>query len=369
MSSAQVEFTFDELLAEHEYAEPLFAGGVRCHGGFRDDGAYVSPRTKHRVPAIGAWQAKHVADFGAPILGAPIETWPAAYPNVAQSRFLIEQGVRQPVVSTLTRIGTVEGFGGLIRHSIVPDLQASFVEDTRQTAMAHLLRGLYEAHARDEAGHAESGVDEGGHKQMWFAARDVAFEHPVTEDETLTMLERMGISQPGSGGKIDPAALRAQGLANRLLSDDVPFELEALIERMVRLLFIEIAAFHTFAWAEELLGDDELVAGDGEAARLVSYIRADETPHVDYLRTVLTEMRDRTVVGASGAHHKGVDVVGPLWDRALADSLGPRRTEQLELVVREVGHAVAGRADGGELLEQFHALGTILPRADLNSTQ
>ncbi|MEO7555252.1 MAG: hypothetical protein ABIV94_01440, partial [Acidimicrobiales bacterium] len=300
MPTAQVDFTFDELLADHDYAEPLIAGGVRCHGGFTDAGEYVSPRTKHRVPAISAWQAKHEAEFGAAILDAPIDTWPEAYPNVAQSRFLIERGVRQPIVSTLTRIGTVEGFGGLIRHSIVPDLQASFVEDTRQTAMVHLQSGLYEAHARDEAGHAESGVEEGGHKQMWFVARDVAFEHPVTDDETVTMLERMGISTPGTGGRIDPVAMRAHALANRLLPDDVPFELEALIERMVRLLFIEIAAFHTFAWAEELLGDDDLVAGDGEAARLVSYIRSDETPHVDYLRTVLTEMRDRTIVGESG---------------------------------------------------------------------
>ena len=33
----------------------------------------------------------------------------------------------------------------------------------------------------------------------------------------------------------------------------------------------------------------------------MSYVRADETPHVDYLRTALTEMRDRTFVGESGA--------------------------------------------------------------------
>ena len=39
---------------------------------------------------------------------------------------------------------------------------------------------------------------------------------------------------------------------------------------MIRVLFIEISAFHTFAWAEEWMSDTELVAGDGEAARLVS---------------------------------------------------------------------------------------------------
>ena len=361
MTTTQVEYSADELLATHDYAEPLFAGGVRCHGGFTDDGTYVSPRTKHRVPAIGAWQAKHEADFGTAILDAPIDTWPESYPNLAQSRFLLEQGVRQPIISTLTRIGTVEGFGGLIRHSVVPDLEATFVEDTRGTASAHLTHGLYEAHARDEAGYEEGGVVEGGHKQMWFAARDIAFEDPVTEDETVVMLERMGIARPGSGGQIDVEAMRKQAIANRLLPADVPWDLESLVERMVRLLFIEISAFHTFAWAEALLADEALVAGDGEAARLVAYVRADETPHVDYLRTVLTEMRDRTVVGESGDHHKGVDVVGPIWDRAMADSLGPRRKDALELTVREVEHALEGRADAADVLERFHALGSIRP--------
>ena len=36
---------------------------------------------------------------------------------------------------------------------------------------------------------------------------------------------------------------------------------------MIGLLLIEISAFHGFRWAEAVLGDTELVAGDGEAAR------------------------------------------------------------------------------------------------------
>ena len=38
-----LQFTFDELLAEDPYEEPLIASGVRCHGGYVD-GNYVSPR-------------------------------------------------------------------------------------------------------------------------------------------------------------------------------------------------------------------------------------------------------------------------------------------------------------------------------------
>jgi hypothetical protein len=360
MTTAQVTYSQDELLASHDYAEPLLAGGVRCHGGFDETGRYVSPRTLHRVPAIEAWQAQRAEQFGTPLLDVALDRWPEHYPNVAQARFLIESGVREPIISTLTRVGTVEGFGGLIRHSVLPDLQSCFEEDVRGTAMAHLHGGLYEAHARDEAGHE----DQAGHKEMWFAARDVAFEDPVTEDETVVMLERMGIARPGSGGKIDVARMRADALANRVLPDDVDFDLESTINRMARLLLIEISAFHTFAWAEELLDDPDLVAGDGEAARIVSYIRADETPHVEYLKTVLSEMRDRTFVGSSGHRHAGTDLVHRIWDRAVEDSLTTRRAEGLRTTLAEVTHAIGDRPDAADLLERFHALGSIRPGPD-----
>ena len=112
---------------------------------------------------------------------------------------------------------------------------------------------------------------------------------------------------------------------------------------MVGLLFIEVSAFHTFAWAEEVLSDTELVAGDGAAADLVRYIRADETPHVDYLRTALTEMRDRTFVGRVGrARIAGTEVIGTLWDTALEQSLGANRDELRDARrPGEVEHALA----------------------------
>src|SRR4051794_26887505 len=364
MTTLQVDFSEAELLAFHDYDEPLVAGGVRCHGGVTSDGTDVSPRAKHRVPAIEAWQAQHQAQVATPLLDPPPDTWPGSYPNVAPARPPLHSGVAEPIIATLTRIGTVEGFGSMIRYSVIPDLQASFEEDVRGTAMAHLDKGLYEAHARDEAGHTdEDGNAEGGHKQMWFAARDVAFDNPVTEDETQRMLERMGIASPGGGG-VDIAKLRAAAEANRILPDDIDFDLESLIERMTRLLLIEISAFHTFAFAEELLDDPNRVAGDGEAARLVSYIRADETPHVNYLRTVLSEMRDRTFVGTSGRSYAGTELIGRIWDRALADSLGVRRVEGMKLTLREVEHAVAGRPGSDGILEQFHALGAVRPGAD-----
>lgn len=357
MTSVQTVFSEGELLASHPVAEPLVAGGVRCHGGFDSSGTYISPRTLNRWPAIVAWQQQHRAQFATPLLELGLEAWPEHYPNVAQARHLIVSGVPGPIISTLTRIGTVEGFGSMIRHSVIPELRRLFAEDIEGTAMDHLGRGLYEAHARDEAGHGE----EGGHRQMWFAARDVAFEHPVTEDETELMLYRMGIGGPPGSGPVDLAVVRAQAQAARLWPDDVDFDLEILVERMARLLLIEISAFHTFAWAEELLADPQLLAGEGEAARLVSYIRADERPHVEYLKTVLSEMRDRTVVGETGRTHPGTGLIGRTWDRAVADSLGDRRRATLDVTLGEVEFALAGHPRRRSVLEDFHALGSVRP--------
>ena len=353
MISDQLEYTSDELLATHAVEEPLFAGGVRCHGGFLGDGTYVSPRTMGRWPALQAWQERHRLTSGADLLHAPIDTWPGSYPNLAQGRFLLRNGVRDPIIVFLTRIGTVEGFGAMIRFLAPADMQRFFVEDVAGTATAHLGRGLVEAHARDEAGHGE----EAGHDRMWFAARDLAFEHPVTEDQTALMLQRLGI--PATGGA-DPAAATARFVPRRTFSE-LDLGLELLLATMLRVLFVEIKAFHVFAWAEEMLGDRDLVAGDGAAARLVSHIRADETPHVEYLRTSLSEMRARTFRTESGGTLGGTVVVDRLWEIALAESLGVLEEQNRAAIAREVELAVSGRRGGRDLLEEFHALGDVRP--------
>src|SRR5262245_55960779 len=260
MANLQLTWSEQELLATDDVVEPLFAAGVRCHGGYTADGSYVSPRTKNRVPAIEAWQQSHRDTFGTEILAAPLDLWPEPFPSVAQSKYLLREGVREPTITSLTRIGTVEGFGGMIRYAHPGQLQQHFEESITGTALAHLDGGLFEAHARDEAGWE----DEGGHDKMWFAARDVAFESPVTEDETSTMLQRMGISAPGS---VTPEQMRKNAEAMRRFPD-LDLTLEMMVRRMISLLFIEISAFHTFAWAEAVLADTDLVAGDGEAAEL-----------------------------------------------------------------------------------------------------
>ena len=347
MTTDQVTFTEAELLRTHDVAEPLIAGGVRCHGGFGDDGSYVSPRTLHRVPAIEAWQAQHTATFGTEVMAVPLETWPEHFPNVAQARHLITSGVPEPLIATLTRIGTVEGFGANIRFLQPGNMQQHFEEDIRGTAIDHLGKGLFEAHGRDEAGWEE----EAGHKDMWFAARDVAFEHPTAKIDVDAMLARMGFGQGGPSGGDNPLG--------RLLPADIDLNLELIANLMIRVLLIEVQAFHTFAWADAWLSDPELVAGDGKAADLVSYIRADETPHVGYLKTALTEMRDRTWMGEGGLKHAGTDMIATLWDQALDNSLGAGRVQTRKAVLGEVEHWCLQRPNGADIIAEFHELGDV----------
>jgi hypothetical protein len=347
MSTAQVEYTWSEILADPPIVEPLRAGGLECHGGFLEDGTYASPRTLHRVPAIAAWQAHHHELFGTEILDAPVDAFPGAYPNLAQARLLLREGAPGPIVALLTRIGTVEGFGAVIRHLAPADMQPFFADDIRGTATAHLGRGLVEAHARDEAGWE----DTAGHDRMWFAVRDIAFDHPVTADQTEVMLKRMGLGGGGSGHQD-----RAARFQQERLFPDLDLGLELLVATMCRVLFIEIKAFHIFAWAEALLADTDLVAGDGEAARIVSYIRADETPHVEYLRTVLTEMRARSFVGESGGHLDGHQVVRAHWERGLRDSMGTVETQNRTALAAEVARTMATHRRGAQILDEFHAL-------------
>ncbi len=359
MTTLQLEYDADELLADHAFAEPLVVDGQRCHGGFDEDGEYRSPRTRMRAPAIEAWESARVATFGTPLLDVPLETWPEPFPNVAQTTFLLRHGVTEPTVAQLTRIGTVEGFGSLLRALPLPDFRRCFAEDVKGTAIDHLGRGLFEAHARDEAGFGE----QAGHDRMWYAARDVAFDHPPVEDLRARMLARMGID-PTPKTEARMAEARRAALAARVLPSDVDFDLEIVVARMIGLLLIEISAFHTFAWAEAVLSETELVAGDGEAARVVGYIRADETPHVSYLRTALSELRDRTWVGSTGATYDGTEMVSLLWDRALSDSLLLRRQENLRFAMAEIELAVAARTDGDDLVAELLSLGPVRRLAD-----
>lgn len=334
-ADAPLVWSRDALLESGDCAEPLFAGGVRCHGGFDADGRYRSPRMKSRGPAIAAWQAR-LAREGTPLLEIDRALMPPQYPNVAQAKLLLENGVRDPVVRTLTIISIVEGFGAIIRDVRVPDLRQLVVEPVEGTALAHLGEGLFEAHARDESGWR----DEGGHKQMWEAARDLAFEKPkVPGDVLLRMMGRGGRAERGE----------------RLLPE-LSETAERLIVTMAQVLAVEVMAEGAFRWGIELLSDPDVSAEPRGAGDMVRYVQADENPHVEYLRTALSELRGRTLRSVDGRAIPGRELVDRALHRVLSNLTRSRPSQQREDVRTYLLDDMKVAANPAGLLEAFDAL-------------
>ncbi|HIF98457.1 MAG TPA: hypothetical protein EYQ54_15780 [Myxococcales bacterium] len=328
-------YSAEELLSNHPIAEPLIANGVRCHGGFDKDGAYSSPRTLARVPAIAAWQAQLARD-GAPLIEIPRDLMPPQYPNVAQAKLLLRNGVREPLVRALTVISIVEGFGAMIRDVRVPDLQSLFVEPIDGTALAHLSGGLFEAHARDESGYR----DEGGHKQMWEAARDAALENPkIPGDVLMRLMGRRGRSGPPK------AAFPEMGE-----------DLERMLGFMANVLVVEVFAEGTFQWGIDVLSDPDVSAAPEVAGDMVRNIQADEKPHVDYLRTALSEVSARTLHTVDGKKIAGKVVVDGLLHRVLSQMTKNRPSDQREDLNEGLTHAMQTAANPMALRGEFDAL-------------
>ena len=323
MSNLQLHVDRARAARRPRLAEPLVAGGVRCHGGFDADGELRLAAHEHRVPAIEAWQQSHREQFGTEILDVPLELWPEVFPNVAQSKYLLARG--------RARADDLDAHAHRHRRGLrlddpracnVDDAAAHFDESSTAPRSRTSQRGLFEAHARDEAGWEDEGgpqadVVRGARHRV----RAPGHRRHDADDARAHGHRARRRHAADAGG--DRAATRKRCAASPTSTSS----LEMMLRRMVGLLFIEVSAFHTFAWAEEVLVRHRPRRRRRRRRRLVRYIRADETPHVDYLRTALTEMRDRTFVGESGRSIPGTEVIGTLWDAALEQSLGAEPRE------------------------------------------
>jgi hypothetical protein len=341
---ARLTYSFDELMTEAPFEEPLIAGGVRCHGGYVD-GEYVSPRSAVRRAAIDAWR-RELCTAGAPLVHVPARWVPPNYPNYPQAKFLLQEGIVEPVTRSLTIISIVEGFGARIREVRVPDFASEVKETVEGTALAHLANGLFEAHARDEAGHRH----EGGHKQMWEAARDLGLAKPHVPGDVLLRL--MSGSASGERVRMFPA------LSERM---------ENMIVMMTNVLVVETFAEDTFAWAQQLLGDAEVSAEPTRAAHLIDCIARDEAPHVDYLTIALSELRARTLRGADGVTElSGAEVVDAIFRRQLRGMATVRPRQARERMRDEIHQVIDDAARAAFVAKRFEDLdsGWSFPHGD-----
>ena len=92
-TQTRLRYSREELMAEHDYAEPHMIAGRRMHGGFLADGTYTPPRTLNRGPAVDAW-TDALRDRGGEILDATASLLDGVrLPNVEQSRVLLRNGL------------------------------------------------------------------------------------------------------------------------------------------------------------------------------------------------------------------------------------------------------------------------------------
>jgi len=291
-----LQFDRDALMSEHAYAAPQIEAGRRLHGGFDHEGRYISPRMKGRGPALEAW-TRALRERGGDLMDTDSSLLAGIrYPSAAQSKLMLEEGLGQSFWNTLTITGHIEARGRVLAEMQFPDFQAVANEDIGAMALGHLHKGLLESHGLDEGGEPDRGI--GGHDEMWFALRDLAFgeldypEPGVPEN----------IGRPESE---DPPPTIAEPYAG-------------IVRFLLNLLLIEFRAERAFALAESLLRDPDLFSSRREeaeqAAVLVDRIRQDETVHVESLRLYLGELRSIELRTPEGGTLPGSQLVDEYWE-------------------------------------------------------
>ena len=299
-------------MRSHDYARPQIEAGHRLHGGFLEDGRYVPPRALVREPAMAAWRDALRARGGDVLAADSSLLAGIRYPNAAQLKLLLQEGLGQTFWNTLTITGRIEARGRVLADMSFPEFADVVEEDTSAMAVGHLNQGLLRAHGLDEGGEPDRGI--GGHDVMWFALRDLAFgEVDYPEPEVPE-----NIGRPES---------------EILLHPDVPEPQQRLAYFLLNLLLIEFRAERGFSLSEELLRDPELFvsrrAEAEHAAEIVGRIRADEEIHVSSLRLYLgrapvAHLRRRGRPTREGRRVPRPDVGGhrPLGHRRAAEARG-----------------------------------------------
>lgn len=334
-----LSYTREELLRSHDYATPQWEAGHRLHGGFAQDGRYLPPRLLVREPAIEAWTAQ-LRSRGGDLLPADSSLLAGVrYPNVAQQKLLLQEGLGQTFWNALTITGEIEGRGRLLLDLTFPEIGDAVFEDVSEMAVGHLNRGLLDAHGLDEGGDPAAGI--GGHDVMWFALRDLAFgetDYPQPEVPE-------SISRPEAGTSRIPA---------------LPLPIERTVDFLANLLLIEFRAERIFQSTEALLVDPDLFrerrAEALRAAEIVNRIRTDEAIHVTSLRLYLGELRTLTFRTRDRGRLPGAEVVDTLWNGVLHWATVEQPKLQAEQQRKMLSERIAKHPEAARVQAAFDAL-------------
>jgi hypothetical protein len=325
-------------MTEHSYAEPHIVEGRRMHGGFLDDGSYQPPRCLVRAPAIETW-ANELRARGGDVMRADASLLGGVrMPTVDQSMVLLRNGLGQTFWNTLTITGKIEARGRLLAEVVFPDLQPYIVEDIAGMAIGHLNKGLLKAHGLDEGGQPDLGI--GGHDEMWFVARDLAF---------------------GAGAYPDvdpPENIARPELGTRFMPEVEP-AVEGLLSLLMNLLIIEFRAELGFASSQALLRSPELFverrAQADEAAEIIGRIRTDELIHVSSLCLYLGELRSATFRTSDGGTVPGAELIDRFWGGLVRWATVDQPALVAQQQERVLTERIMAHPDGPRVLDEFNA--------------
>ncbi|MEE4299328.1 MAG: hypothetical protein V2J24_07800 [Pseudomonadales bacterium] len=328
------------LIAEHDYPKPHVEAALRLHGGIAEDGHYISPRTLNRWPAVRAWQ-RALAERRWPLLEADTALLSVPpFPNEAQQRLLVREGLGQAFWNSLSITGIIEARGIALVDFKAPDFQAVAVDDISEMCIGHLNAGLLKSHGWDEGGRKDLGV--GGHDDMWFAVRDLLFGK-----------DRWPVPEP-------PASI-ARPVEGRELPQ-LPEAHEGTLKLLMNVLMIEVRAERTFRFYEDVISTPGLFecpdADRDLALELVDRIRTDEAIHVAYLQTVISEFRSLRIRTVDGEVIPGEELVDPLWAKMVhwhAVEVHEANRPTQEANMRAL---IATHADAERVQREFDALAT-----------
>ena len=127
---------------------------------------------------------------------------------------------------------------------------------------------------------------------------------------------------------------------------------------MAQVLVVEVFAEGTFQWGIDLLSDPEVSAEPERAGDMVRFIQSDESPHVEYLRTALSELRARTLRTKDGGTLPGHEAVDRVLHRMLSDMTRRRPEEQRADVRDDLASEAEAAGAPGSFLDDFDALQT-----------
>lgn len=335
---AQLQFSRDELLSNHDYATPHVVGGQRIHGGFDATGSYVPPRSKLRNVAIENW-TQALRARGGDLLDADASLLRGLrVPNVEQQQLMLRAGLARPFWNGLTITGKIEARGRVLNEMAFPDLQPVVVEDIGSMALGHMNSGLLSAHGIDEGGEPDKGI--GGHDVMWFVARDLALGANAFPD----------VDPPESVGRPDAGARVIPELAQPI---------EAFLGFLMNLLIIEFRAEIGFANTQAALRTADLFVDRRdeaqEAAEIVGRIRTDELIHVTSLRLYLGELRALTLRTVDGGTLPGATVVDRYWSGLVRWATVEQPRLAAERQFAELRPQLVEHDSSGALLATFEA--------------